>query len=323
MKIAILGATSQIAKDLIKIFLIKTEYDCTLFVRNPADISLWLEQQKQVNSYTVLEYEYFNVKEYYDVIINFVGAGDPVKIKEMGSAIFDITYQFDNMVLEYLKLNPFSKYIFLSSGAVYGNSFEQPVTKDTKASININDFESTGWYGVAKLYAEAKHRALSNLSIVDIRVFNYFSHTQNFSARFFLMDMIRAIEHDEMFITSDININRDFITAIDFFGLIDSVIHASNINTVFDCYTKSPVDKFTILKEMEKQCSLQYKVEEGSDIINSTGVKLNYYSINRAAEDIGYKPKNSSLSGIFEELNHLSLFKNKNIVFTDTNTEEA
>jgi hypothetical protein len=41
------------------------------------------------------------------------------------------------------------------------------------------------------LHAEAKHRALFNFSIVDVRVFNYFSHTQDMNARFLITDNLR------------------------------------------------------------------------------------------------------------------------------------
>jgi hypothetical protein len=43
------------------------------------------------------------------------------------------------------------------------------------------------------MHAEAKHRALFNFSIVDVRVFNYFSHTQDMNARFLITDIVRAI----------------------------------------------------------------------------------------------------------------------------------
>jgi hypothetical protein len=45
------------------------------------------------------------------------------------------------------------------------------------------------------LHAEAKHRALFNFSIVDVRVFNYFSHTQDMNARFLITDIVRAIKN--------------------------------------------------------------------------------------------------------------------------------
>jgi hypothetical protein len=78
----------------------------------------------------------------------------------MGSDIFKITEKYDDMVLEYLKLHKETKYFFLSSGAVYGGNYQKPVDENTVATIDINNLKSTDWYTLAKLHAEAKHRAL-------------------------------------------------------------------------------------------------------------------------------------------------------------------
>jgi nucleoside-diphosphate-sugar epimerase len=127
--------------------------------------------------YQVQAYDDFSDNQKYDIIINFVGIGDPEKAQKMGSDIFKITEKYDDMVLEYLKLHKETKYFFLSSGAVYGGNYQKPVDENTVATIDINNLKSTDWYTLAKLHAEAKHRALFNFSIVDVRVFNYFSHT--------------------------------------------------------------------------------------------------------------------------------------------------
>ena len=48
---------------------------------------------------------------------------------------------------------------------------------------------------------------------------------------------------------------------------------------------------------------MEYEVEDGINIVNATGIKLNYYSLNKAAKSINYNPKNSSLDGIIQEIN--------------------
>jgi len=50
---------------------------------------------------------------------------------------------------------------------------------------------------------------------------------------------------------------------------------------------------------------LKYSIESSINTINATGSKMNYYSVNRAAEKVGYKPKNTSLEGIIQEINLL------------------
>ena len=304
MKIAILGATSQIAKDLIVSFSEYTDYHCILFSREPDSVCSWLhavglEGLQQSKGYPVFS------DGSYDAVINFVGVGDPARAKQTGASIFDITYQYDQLALDYVAAHPVCKYIFLSSGAVYGNVFEKPVDRESTAQININWLDSSGWYGVAKLYAESRHRALPEFSIVDMRVFNYFSHTQDISARFLITDLLKAIRDNSLFKTSPVNIVRDFLHPSDFFQLVQCILNAGEINTAVDCYTRAPIDKMTLLGAMEERYGLQYEVDSCANIVNATGLKMNYYSMNRGAEALGYKPQLSSLDGIQVELEQI------------------
>jgi nucleoside-diphosphate-sugar epimerase len=305
MKIAILGATSQIAKDLILSFSKNKVYDFSLFVRKVKLLEEWINNENLNENYQVQEYSNFSNNQKYDVIINFVGVGDPEKSQEIGNNIFKITEQYDEMVLEYLKCNKETKYIFLSSGAVYGGDYKVPVKKDTLATININNLATTDWYAIAKLYAEARHRSLPDLSIVDIRVFNYFSHTQNINARFLITDIVRALKNGEVFKTSPDNVIRDFITPPDFYNLIQAIIDYKPLNTALDCYTKSPVEKFNLLSEIESKFGLNYEIDENLNVVNATGAKFNYYSENKIAKDIGYNPGSTSLESIIREINFL------------------
>ena len=307
MKIAILGATSRIAQDLILSFSKNQDYDFSLFGRNVELLEKWTNSENLSEKYQVQEYSEFGNHLKYDVIINFVGISDPAKAQKMGSDIFKVTEQYDDMALEYLKQHKKTKYIFLSSGAVYGGNYQEPIDKDTVATIDINNLKSTDWYTLAKLYAEAKHRSLSDLPIIDVRVFNYFSHTQDMSARFLITDIVRAIKNKEVFKTSADNIVRDFITPSDFYGLIQAIIDFKPTNIALDCYTKSPVSKFDLLNGLKSEIGLDYEVENGIDIVNATSIKSNYYSLNKAAKSINYNPENTSLEGIIQEIGFLEV----------------
>ena len=307
MKIAILGATSQIAQDLILSFSINKDYDFSLFGRNIELLEKWINSENLSEKYQVQEYSEFGNHQKYDVIINFVGIGDPAKAQKMGSDIFKVTEQYDDMALEYLKQHKKTKYIFLSSGAVYGGNYQEPVDKETVATIDINNLKSTDWYTLAKLYAEAKHRSLSDLSIIDVRVFNYFSHRQNMDARFLITDIIRAIKNKEVFKTSPDNIVRDFITPPDFYNLIQVIIDTKYINIALDCYTKSPIEKFDLLAELCGKFNLQYQINKSVDIVNATGAKINYYSLSKTAGSIGYIPETTSLDGSVNEIDSIVL----------------
>jgi len=305
MRIAILGATSQIAQDLILSFSKNKSYNFSLFSRNVVVLQKWINSESLSDKYQVQEYSEFSNHQKYDVIINFVGIGDPVKAQIMGGDIFKVTEQYDGMALEYLKQHKKTKYIFLSSGAVYGGKYEEPVNENTVAMVDINNLESTDWYAISKLYAEAKHRSMPELSIVDVRVFNYFSHTQDMNARFLITDLVRALKNNEVFKTSSDDIVRDFITPPDFYNLIQSIIDFRPINVAIDCYTKSPVSKFDLLSELKDKFGLRYEINKKINIINATGAKMNYYSINDMSKNIGYKPENTSKDGIVNEIQFL------------------
>ena len=133
-------------------------------------------------------------------------------------------------------------------------------------------------------------------------MFNYFSHTQDMNARFLITDIVRAIKNKEVFKTSVDNIMRDFITPPDFHNLIQSIIDFRSVNMALDCYTKSSVSKLDLLSKLKNIFNLQYSFERMPKIIDATGVKQCYYSVNRSANKIGYIPKNTSLDGVVEEI---------------------
>jgi nucleoside-diphosphate-sugar epimerase len=303
---AILGATSQIAKDLIVSFSAVADCQLHLFARNPSAVTNWLESMGMSERYPVDDFSGF-AKQEFDAVINFVGVGNPAQSAAMGNSIFDITLRFDELVLDYLQTHPACRYLFLSSGAAYGSSFVEPATRDTSAMVAINNLAPHEWYGVAKLHAECRHRAHPELHIIDIRVFNYFSRTQDISARFLITDMLRAIRDKTVLKTSPDYIVRDFLHPSDFYKLVSALLSAPAINAVVDCYSRAPIDKPTLLAAMQVKFGLQYETTETTAGINATGSKPHYYSLNTRAADFGYRPALTSLEGILIEAGEVLL----------------
>lgn len=300
MKIAILGATSQIARDLIVSLSGGIGNQLHLFARRTEDVSGWLASKGMVGHHPVENFVEFGKQEF-DAIINFVGAGDPAQIAKMGGEILDVILRFDEMVLEYLKTHPSCRYLFLSSGAAYGSNFAEPVRRETPAIITINDLAAHEWYGVAKLHAECRHRAHPELHIIDIRVFNYFSRTQDINARFLVTDMLRAIRNKTVLKTSSDYIVRDYLHPSDFYRLVMSLLTAPAANAAVDCYSKAPIDKPGLLQAMQNEFGLRYEVTEAQTIINATGGKPQYYSLNKRAAEFGYQPQLTSMEGVLKE----------------------
>ena len=189
----------------------------------------------------------------------------------------------------------------MSSGAAYGSNFETPADANTKAVIDINHLQPQDWYGVAKLHAECRHRSLAHLPIVDIRVFNYFSHTQEIEARFLITDILRAIRDKTVLKTSSDYIVRDYLHPSDFYQLVSLVLAAPARNTAIDCYSKAPTDKPNLLMVMQEKFGLQYEIIKAQFGINATGNKPEYYSVNRLPEALGYQPTHTAIEGLLLE----------------------
>jgi len=303
MRIAIIGATSQIAKDLIQLFADKSEEGVALFLfaRRSEAVSEWLTKSKLAGRrYSVADFSAFGSQEF-DAVINFVGVGNPAQAKAMGNSIFDITLRYDEMVLNYLQDHPVCRYLFLSGGAAYGSDFLDPVSRDTRAIVAINNLQPQEWYGVAKLHAECRHRSYPELPIIDIRIFNYFSRTQDISARFLITDILRAIREGTVLETSSDYIVRDFLHPEDFYNLVRALLFSPAVNAAVDCYSRAPIDKFTLLSEMQSRFGLKYEIMGASAAVNATGIKPNYYSLNTRAADFGYQPTLTSLDGVLHE----------------------
>ena len=295
MKIIFFGASSQIAKSLIKKFSKHPENQLIFFVRNFHVFSEWLISEKiPHNQSDIKTYSEFSVNDEVDVIINCIGIGNPAQAIQISASIEDITNKFDDLVLNYLKFNPNTKYIFFSSGIAYGDIFSAPARNYAQQNIQINSIESEHQYAISKIKAENKHRQLSKFSIVDIRIFSYLSDEININDRFFITDALRAIKKDIIFETNKHNITRDYIGVDDLYQLIDILISIDGLNAIVDAYSKSPIDKFTILDFLKSSFGLRYHFQDSFKALNATGQKDNYYSRNFFAEDFGYSPQYSS-----------------------------
>jgi nucleoside-diphosphate-sugar epimerase len=282
--IAILGATSHIARDFVARFALRSGAELHLYGRDAGS----------------RPYSRFGQDEY-AAVINFVGVGDPTRAREMGADIFSVTREFDLLVLDYLSRNSDTRYIFLSSGAVYGQNFAQGVSEASVAHVPVNALQPQDYYAAAKRYAEALHRSRPE-SIFDIRVFNYISRTVDLSARFLIADMINAVRSGTIFKTTNRPLMRDFLHPADFCQLVECCLAAPDGNMALDCYSQAPISKEELIALMVGEFGMKYEIAETANVINATGEKPNYFSRNQRAARLGYAPAYSSCSAIREEV---------------------
>lgn len=305
MRIGILGATSELARDLVRLWTSATTDEFLLYSRRPEDVQRWICAIGLEEMARAFSYECLGGERRIDVLLNFVGVGNPAKAVAMGTSILDVTQTFDSLALRYIERNAECRYIFLSSGAVFGSKFDQPVDSHTLAMLPINSLQPQDWYSIAKFNAECRHRFRADLPIIDIRVFSYFSHTQDMSSSYFMADMVRTYRRREIFITSGLNIVRDYLAPSDFCSLIRTMATGPRVNAAVDCYSRAPIDKFSILDWMRTSYGLIYKIVPHDSDGNNVA-KEKYYSVNKKAQEFGYEPEWSSLDSLSREMSLLS-----------------
>ncbi|SMF67652.1 Nucleoside-diphosphate-sugar epimerase [Paenibacillus uliginis N3/975] len=300
VNIAIIGATGHIAKNLIVGLSNERKYNLLLFARNHNKLNQFINccvsNKKNIS---IHYFDNFLLGEF-DVIINCIGIGNPTVLTQSYAHIFSITEEFDNLILEYLHKNTSTLYINFSSGAAYGADFYSPATVDKHALFSINNISTNDYYSIAKLNSEKKHRAYSNFSIIDLRIFGFFSRYIDLKNAYFMNDLLRSVRDGVKFITSSDDMFRDYIHPIDLLNIIQKCIELQTVNDVFDVYSLNPASKFEIVDLFKKTYNIEVQVQDVR-FDSPTGNKLNYYSENYNLESIGYTPRYTSLETVSSE----------------------
>jgi len=300
MKVAILGATSHIAKGLISNFMKKESYDLFLYARNTQKISAFMDSLGFSDFKSIYEFDKFG-KEDFDTVINCVGNGTPKGVEAAGKSYIFTAEKFDNMAIEKIGLRSGRRYINFSSGAVYGKYFSEPVNQDSVNQIKVNFLGDDDFYSIAKLNSEMKHRILSHLPIIDIRVFSYFSRYIDLNSGFLMSDIVKCIINKEVLQTSAMDIERDYSISEELFRLVECCLISQELNTALDVKTIKPVSKSEILSCFKDKYGLKYSYSDTFPTINPTGCKSAYYSMYSSADSVGFKPKLSSIEGLIKE----------------------
>ena len=299
-RIAILGATSHIAKGLIYNLGHGGEYDLRMFARSPERADEFLNAARLGDRFKAKPFEEFG-RESYGAIINCVGIGDPGKLSNAGSSIFKITETFDTLALDHLKRSPDTLYINFSSGAVYGSDFASPPDENSRASFDINPMDPAAYYGIAKLHSEAKHRAMKNFRIVDLRIFGYFSRFIDLDAKYMMSEIVTCAKNSKEFLTGPDDIVRDYIHPENLASLVKLCMAKRDLNDAFDVCSLHPARKIEILEKFSSLYGLKYTVRESHSVLSATGKKTNYYSTNGRVQTIGFVPQYTSLETLCQE----------------------
>lgn len=289
MRIAIFGANSLISLEFIDRAIKVDNFTFDFYTRKKhvMETRLQLFDNKR---YQILGYERFSNATHYDVILNFIGCGDPKKLKQMQSDIIYINDYFDNKILNYLKTNQSTKYIYLSSGASHLDDFESPIVSDANSTLRYNEIRKYDHYSLAKKLSEIRHRAYSDFAIVDLRVFNYLRETEVEIENSLIGDIFACISHAKTLYTNAENIWRDYIDADLFYNAVMCILESDHINNDYDLYSCEPIDKNSLLQIMKNHFGLRYYYSEEDVMSSTTGTKPRYYSLDKKISSLGYKP---------------------------------
>jgi nucleoside-diphosphate-sugar epimerase len=280
--IAVLGATGYVGRSIGRL-LADEGHPIAMFARNPGKLS----DQAWPQGVELRDLAAFHAADF-SLVINAIGAGDPGRVRSLGAEILDITAFWDRRVLE--TMGPQTRYVFLSSGAVYGTRYDQPVNADSEISLPVNFLDRVPPYTMAKLQAEMRHRLARSRAILDLRIFGYADPSIDLSGSFFLAELVRSIRDRKVFVTSFDDIVRDYSGVRELRALIGDWESAGAPNCPLDLYTTSPASKHDLLRLFKARYHLQidYVAETGS---NPTGSKRFYASAYRAAADFGFRPE--------------------------------
>ena len=299
-KIAILGASGQIGRGLALEFM--GSHELLLFARDVELVQSFISVQgPNGRDVEVLRLEEFGNSPY-DVVISAIGPGDPGRIRGMGADIFGVTERFDSLILNYLERNPDTIYVFLSTGAIYGNSYSESATEQSRFAIPINDIGRDHFYPLAKLVAEAKHRALAHLCIIDVRIFGFFSRHIDTGGDFFLSELADCVVGGKTFHTNNVNFVRDYVSSDDLASFINLLLKGRGRNGAYDIYSASPVTKFELLEELGRTFGLSCEIADSKNDTARAVQKPSRISNYGAAEKIGYIPRRTSMDIVIREL---------------------
>ncbi|MDD5584506.1 MAG: NAD-dependent epimerase/dehydratase family protein [Candidatus Omnitrophica bacterium] len=307
IKIAIFGANSHIARGLINNFSADREFSLHLYTRFAGKINSFLESLRKVpGGDRIIHQGYEDVTKYpYDVIINCVGVGTLNKLQGHYADWFTVTEEYDNLAIEYLSDRADTLYISFSSGAVYGREFLAPAEENTTNNIRVNHIMPEDYYAIARLNAEAKHRALNGLKIIDLRVFSYFSRFIDLTDGYFITEILDCILKKRVFVTDSKDFIRDYVHPSDVYSIVKKCIAAGKINTALDVTSARPAAKKEILDYFSLEYDLQYTIGNSLGHTSATGSKNIYYSTYKNAARIGYAPAFSSMDTIKEESKYI------------------
>ena len=204
-----------------------------------------------------------------------------------------VTAEWDLRALEVLRQRPSTGYIFASSGVATGEDFALP--REPGAPLKAP--APGDHYARAKAEAEARHREHGDLSIVDLRLYGFYSAEMGARLGYLVCALLQSLLAGSVLTTDEHDIARDYLHPDDLVSAITAVVRSMPLNGAFDLASVAPVRKFELLGRFHEKFDLQWQVKSSTAKPN----KLNYYSRDRALSGYGFVPKLSALEAVIDQ----------------------
>jgi nucleoside-diphosphate-sugar epimerase len=257
--LGIMGGSGQIARALADELV--EDHAITLYTRRPEELGARLAAESRVTVRPLGEVG----GRPHDVLINAAGPGDPAAIRRAGPEILALTLALDDLGLAALRRHPSTAYVYLSTGAIYANDYRAKVDRHTRVAIAVNDLASHPPYGLAKLAAESRHRAASDLQIHDLRIFGFLSRHLPLDAGFFVSELAGALASGEVFRTDPRDFVRDYVGPEELAQAILGALDAGRSGPC-DVVSAAAVTKAELLEACTRRFGLRVCDQQGAPL---------------------------------------------------------
>ncbi len=305
-RIAILGGTGHLAKSLVDTNAQLGKWSIDLYVRDKPRAEAFIKRYASVEpAIEVLPIDSFNQDSRCDALVNCIGFGTPAGVSAAKSNLFSVTQLYDRLIDVFVQKQSHIPVVSFSSGAIYGSQLAGPIQDGHVAQLPIDPIDPVDFYRITKLASEAYHRSLFDKSIVDIRLFNFFSEFIDLTTGFLVADIASALLTDSSFVTNRTDVARDFFHPTDLYRLVDGVIRTGNLNAAIDAISLEPITKLDLIGRCQREYGLKVAFQENS-FDSPTGIKSYYYSQGfEKNKIIDFSPKFTSWDSIKLSLDKL------------------
>lgn len=262
MRILITGALGFIGKNLIK-YLSKKKIKLLIIISDNPEKLFILDLKKKFNKKLLI----FNKKNFFEnkCLIDYVLFLSSPSNDTISTNVFYQNYKYLKKVLDYVSTQKISKFIFLSSGGVYGINKVKKLLLESSKLNNKNTPYAQHKIQCEKLLNDYHKQYL--ISVCILRVFSVFGPHMNFD-KYFIGNIFKHILKNEEFDIKNLNLfYRNYIFIDD---LIKIIFKSLKLNSKFSIIN---VGNFNIRNDtLYKTLSKYFKYKNLKNVILSDKV---------------------------------------------------